>query len=181
MTKGVIFFLAFLCVPEHFELIETHFFFENFCEREARNECEGSEQDKSAKPEEVKQPSSPAGLTGRSASRACKLVYMIKIALSFFLSVCIPLAPTVLVQSAWNLASLGPCGWHGVGKVALRHSHFALRAKRVIGQRGKKKYFFFAFLCVSEHFESIETHFFFFSKIFMNFALLAKRVMDQKG
>ena len=33
-----------------------------------------------------------------------------------------------------------------------------LRAKRVIGQRGK---FFFAFLCVSEHFESIETHFFF--------------------
>ena len=41
-----------------------------------------------------------------------------------------------------------------------------MRAKRVMGQRGKKK-FFFAFLCVSEHFESIETHFF-FSKIFMS-------------
>ena len=37
--------------------------------------------------------------------------------------------------------------------IALRRSGFALRSKRVMGQRGKK--------CVSEHFESIETHFFF--------------------
>ena len=33
-----------------------------------------------------------------------------------------------------------------------------LRAKIVMGQTGK---FFFAFLCVSEHFELTETHFFF--------------------
>ena len=31
------FFFAFLRVSEHFESIETHFFFENFREREARN------------------------------------------------------------------------------------------------------------------------------------------------
>ena len=37
-------------------------------------------------------------------------------------------------------------------------------SKHVIGQRGKH---FFAFLCVSEHFESIEIHFF-FSKIFVS-------------
>ena len=42
---------------------------------------------------------------------------------------------------------------------ALRRLGFVLRAKRVIGQ--KVNFFFFAFLCVSEHFESIETHFFF--------------------
>ena len=42
--------------------------------------------------------------------------------------------------------------------IALRRSGFALRAKRVIGERGKPN--FFAFLCVSEYFESIETHFF---------------------
>ena len=41
---------------------------------------------RSAKPEGAKRPSSPAGLAGRSASRACKLVYIIKIALSFCLS-----------------------------------------------------------------------------------------------
>ena len=40
----------------------------------------------------------------------------------------------------------------------LRPSGFVLRAKREMSQRGK---FFFAFLCISEHFESIETHFFF--------------------
>ena len=28
---------AFLCISEHFELIETHYFFENFREREAQN------------------------------------------------------------------------------------------------------------------------------------------------
>ena len=49
---------------------------------------------------------------------------------------------------------------------ALCRSGFALRAKRAMAQGGKKK-FFFAFLCVShvsEHFQSIETHFFFQSK-----------------
>ena len=48
----------------------------------------------------------------------------------------------------------------GVGKVALRRSLRSLRAKRVKGVK-----FFFAFLCVLDHFESIETHFFFFFKI----------------
>ena len=37
---------------------------------------------RSAKHEGAKRPSSPAGLAGRSAERACKLVYVIKIALS---------------------------------------------------------------------------------------------------
>ena len=56
-----------------------------------------------------------------------------------------------------------------------------LRATREarIGSKGVKN-FLFAFLRVSEHFESIETHFF-FSKILVNFALRAKRVMGQKG
>ena len=47
--------------------------------------------------------------------------------------------------------------WHGVGKVVLCHSGFVLRAKRVMGQKGNH---FFSFLCISEHFESIETQFF---------------------
>ena len=56
---------------------DTLFFFENFREREARNAAsEASEmRAQSAKPEVAKRPSSPAGLAGRSASRACKLVY----------------------------------------------------------------------------------------------------------
>ena len=45
----------------------------------------------------------------------------------------------------------------GVGKVALRRSLRSLRAKRV---KGVKK-IFFAFLCGLDHFQSIETHFFF--------------------
>ena len=64
-------FFAFLCLLEHFESIETHFFFENVRERDAR---EQSERDASAKPEGAKRPSSPAGLAGRSAKQACKLV-----------------------------------------------------------------------------------------------------------
>ena len=44
-------FFAFLRVSEHFESIETHFFFENFCESEARNARERSELDASAKRE----------------------------------------------------------------------------------------------------------------------------------
>ena len=43
---GVNNFFAFLCVSEHFESIETHFFFENFRElratREARHESKGA-------------------------------------------------------------------------------------------------------------------------------------------
>ena len=35
-------------------------------------------------------------------------------------------------------------------------------------------------MCVSEHFESIETYFF-FSKIFVNFALREKRVIGQRN
>ena len=40
-------FFAFLCVSEHFESIETHFFFIKFGERKAQNACEQSEQDAS--------------------------------------------------------------------------------------------------------------------------------------
>ena len=67
---------------------DTHFFFKNFCERKARNAHEQSEpgarrkmgaskasEARSAKPEGAKQPSSPAGLAGRSAERVCKLVF----------------------------------------------------------------------------------------------------------
>ena len=43
---------------------------------------------RSAKPEGAKRPSSPAGLAGRSAERACKLVYIIKEGLSVCLCVC---------------------------------------------------------------------------------------------
>ena len=41
-----------------------------------------------------------------------------------------------------------------------------------MGQRGKK--YFFAFLCVSEHFKSIETHFFlyFFFNFFISYLIL---------
>ena len=47
-VKGVKKFFAFLCVSEHFESIETRFFFfENFREREAQNARERSEQDAS--------------------------------------------------------------------------------------------------------------------------------------
>ena len=54
---------------------------------------------------------------------------------------------------------LGPLEWHGVCEVELCHSFFVVRAQRVSGQRVK---FFLHFdLCVSEHFELIETHFFF--------------------
>ena len=76
--RGKKIFFAFLCVLDHFESIETHFFFENFREREARNAHERSERDASAKPEEAKRPSSPAGLAGRSAERACKLVFFFR-------------------------------------------------------------------------------------------------------
>ena len=37
--------MAFLCVLEHFKSIETHFSFENFYEREARNALEWSKQE----------------------------------------------------------------------------------------------------------------------------------------
>ena len=47
-VKGVKFFFAFLCVSEHFQLIETHFFFKNFREHEEQNAREQSKQDASA-------------------------------------------------------------------------------------------------------------------------------------
>ena len=63
----------FFCIFTRFRAFwvdwDTLFFFVNFREREARNE-----RDASAKPEGAKRPSSPAGLAGRSAERACKLV-----------------------------------------------------------------------------------------------------------
>ena len=64
----------------------------------------------------------------------------------------------------WHGHSLGPCGWHGVGKVALRRSGFALRAKRVIGQRGKKIF------CISMRFRAfwVDWDTLFFSKIFVS-------------
>ena len=65
-----------------------------------------------------------------------------------------------------------------MGKVALRRSGFALHAKRVMGQRGKKFLFFFAFLRVSEHFDLIETHFFFQK---FSLALSAKRARAKRA
>ena len=50
----------------------------------------------------------------------------------------------------------GPWEWHGVGKVV-----FTSCLKLILRHRGKKK---FAFMCVSEHFESKKAFFFF--KIF---------------
>ena len=57
----------------------------------------------SAKSEEAKQPSSPAGLAWRNTKWLARLVYNNK-RRTVCLSVCIPLAPTVLDQLAWNLA-----------------------------------------------------------------------------
>ena len=49
--KGInIFFVAFLCLSEHFGILSQlrhFFFFENFCERKAQNACVQSEQDMS--------------------------------------------------------------------------------------------------------------------------------------
>ena len=70
-------FYAFLCVSEHFELIETHFFFSKIfvsAKRETRASEASETRARSAKPEGAKRPSSPAGLAGRSAERACKIV-----------------------------------------------------------------------------------------------------------
>ena len=78
--RGKIFFIAFLCVSEHFESIETHFFFPKIfvsAKRETRASEASEMRAQSAKPEGAKRPSSPAGLAGRSAERACKLVVYI--------------------------------------------------------------------------------------------------------
>ena len=49
MGQRGIFFFSFLCVSEHFVLIETHIlFFKYLCERKAQNAHEQSEQDASA-------------------------------------------------------------------------------------------------------------------------------------
>ena len=77
LVKGVnifFFFLHFYAFQSILSRLRYTVFFENFREREARNARDRSEQDASAKPEGAKRPSSPAGLAGRSAERACKLV-----------------------------------------------------------------------------------------------------------
>ena len=78
MVKRGKFFFAFLRVSEHFESIETHFFFFSkifvSAKRETRVSKASEMRARSAKPEGAKRPSSPAGLAGRSAERACKLV-----------------------------------------------------------------------------------------------------------
>ena len=80
------FFFAFLCVSEQFESVETFTFFPKIiamsakrerdasAKRESRNAHEQREQDASTKLEGAKRPSSPAGLAGRPAKRACRLV-----------------------------------------------------------------------------------------------------------
>ena len=76
-SKGVKFFFAFLRVSEHFESIETHFFFSKIfvsAKREMRASKASEMRAQGAKPEGAKRPSSPAGLAGRSAERACQLV-----------------------------------------------------------------------------------------------------------
>ena len=69
---------------------------------------------------------------------------------------------------------------HWVGKVVLRRSGFALFAKRVMGQRGKKIFFFFAFPCVSERFESIEKHFFFENFVSAKLETCASEVSEMR-
>ena len=91
---------------------------------------------------------------------------------SLCLSVCLSalllklISREIWVGFGWNLVKVLELrsDWLYKNFVVLRRTGFAQRAKRVIGQRGN--FFFFAFLCVSEHFESIETHF--FSKIFVS-------------
>ena len=70
-------FLAFLCVSDHFESIETHFFFENFREREARNVRERNNREyehEAQSAEGAKRPSSPAGLAWRGTKWLAGLV-----------------------------------------------------------------------------------------------------------
>ena len=70
-------FLAFLCVSDHFESIETHFFFWNFREREARNVRERNNREyehEAQSAEGAKQPSSPAGLAWRGTKWLAGLV-----------------------------------------------------------------------------------------------------------
>ena len=81
------------------------------------------------------------------------------LSLSLLGSVCPVIKAYISVTISWILMKLGESVGTYVRLIALkfhcvRRSGFAL-----IGQRGKK--FFCAFLCVSEHFESIQTHFFF--------------------
>ena len=74
--KGVkIFFCIFTRFRAFWVDWDTLFFSKIFREREERNARERSERDASAKPEGAKRSSSPAGLAGRSAERACKLVF----------------------------------------------------------------------------------------------------------
>ena len=64
------FFFAFQCVSEHFESIDTHFFFKAFVKRvrakhaRCKRKARGSKatENVSAKSEEARRPRSPAGL-----------------------------------------------------------------------------------------------------------------------
>ena len=63
-------------------------------------------------------------------------------------------------------------------KISLRYAARALRyARSAYSVKGVK--FFFAFLCVSEHFESNETHFFFYRKF--SWARSAKRARAKRA
>ena len=75
-VKGlkIFFFLHFYEIQSILSRLRHTFFFEKFREREERNARKRSERDASAKPMEAKRQSSPAGLAGRSAEGACKLV-----------------------------------------------------------------------------------------------------------
>ena len=55
-----------------------------------------------------------------------------------------------------NLGMDTPWRWHGIGKVALHLSHYEVH----IASNELTFFVVVAFLCVSEHFESIETLFF---------------------
>ena len=83
--RGKKIFLHF-CVFQSILSRLRHTFFQQFFKRErsagtenasAKHEAREREATKnaSAKPEGAKRPSSPAGLAGRSAERACKLVF----------------------------------------------------------------------------------------------------------
>ena len=101
--------------------------------------------------------------------------------MSVCLSVCIPLALTFFGpigmkrgMEPWTLLVTLGVTWGMLGCAS--SLGLCTRMKHVMGQRGKHFFFFwFIFLCVSEYFESIETHNY-FSKIFVNLALRIKRV-----
>ena len=98
------------------------------------------------------------------------------ICLSLCVCVCPAFTAYILVTMGWILIKLGKNVGTSVQLIVLEFEHSV--AKGNTTHKGQK--FFFAFLCVSEHFESIETHLF-YSKIFVNFALRAFARNGSKG